>query len=214
MAVVAAMARAGTSPSEATYAVHGYGTAGRGAAHELNERSAKLVAASTASGAVRNSDGLGVGALNAHLDHGGRIAGFGGGIAVDPRAVLRERVDVLVLAAYPAVLDEDDARAVEAGIVCEVGNAQVTPAAEEILLRRGKIVLPDLPSGGVGTWASGRELRGYDPATIWSELERKSLRVNSDVFAFAEAHGLPARTAAWTLALRPYVEHGRETGVI
>ncbi|KAG0622088.1 hypothetical protein M758_3G071200 [Ceratodon purpureus] len=79
------------------------------------------------------------------------VQGFEGAENLDPQALLAEDCDVLIPAALGGVVNEETAKDVRAKFIVEAANHPTDPVADEILEKRGVIILPDIYAncGGV-----------------------------------------------------------------
>ncbi len=132
--------------------VQGLGNVGYHAAKFLVEGGGTLVALSEIEGAIYNPKGLDLEAVMNWRRETKSIKGFPGAETLpSPAAVLELECDVLVPAALENVLHAGNAERVRAKIVAEAANGPTSADAEEILRRRGVVIIPDmyLNAGGV-----------------------------------------------------------------
>jgi glutamate dehydrogenase (NAD(P)+) len=132
--------------------VQGLGNVGYHAAKFLQEAGAVLVGLSEYEGAIARPAGLDVDQVMAHRRERKSILGFPGAIDLPSSgAALELDCDILVPAALERVLTADNAPRIKAKIVAEAANGPTTLEAEEVLLKRGVLMLPDLwlNAGGV-----------------------------------------------------------------
>jgi glutamate dehydrogenase (NAD(P)+) len=134
--------------------VQGLGNVGYHAARLLQvEGDAKIVGVGEYNGCLYNPDGIDVDALHEHRQKTGYIQGFGHGCQEfeDPKSCLELPCDVLIPAALENQITLQNADKVQAKIVGEGANGPMTTGAEELLLQKGVLVLPDiyLNAGGV-----------------------------------------------------------------
>lgn len=135
-----------------TVVVQGLGNVGYYAAKFLQEAGAKIIAIAEYDGAIHDPKGLDVHAVWQHRKDSGRIHGFAGAkdLAKNTDALELE-CDILVPAALERQITAENAPNVKAKIIAEAANGPVTAGAEEILLKKGVMILPDayLNAGGV-----------------------------------------------------------------
>ncbi len=139
--------------SKMTIVVQGFGNVGYHAAKFLSEdEGARVIAVIEREGTVTNPDGLNVEALKAHWRQSGSIMDFEGGSSLpglDEGLYLP--CDILIPAAMENAITMANAKEVKAKLVVEAANGPVTSDAEDVLLSKGVIILPDLfvNAGGV-----------------------------------------------------------------
>jgi glutamate dehydrogenase (NAD(P)+) len=132
--------------------VQGLGNVGYHAAKFLQEAGAVIVGLAEYEGAIARPAGLDVEQVMAHRRERKSILGFPGATDL-PRsaAALELDCEILVPAALERVLTAENAPRIKAKIVAEAANGPTTLEAEEVLLKRGTLMLPDLwlNAGGV-----------------------------------------------------------------
>jgi len=136
-----------------TMAIQGLGNVGfHTASISVKEGGVKLVCVSEYEGAIYAKDGLDIDAVMKHRKDTGSIMNFPGSKNLKHRdQVLEQDVDILVPAALEQVITGKNAKNVKAKVIAEAANGPITPDAEEILLKKGIIILPDMfvNAGGV-----------------------------------------------------------------
>ncbi len=136
-----------------TFAVQGFGNVGYHAALIMKEEGqARLVAIGEYDGTIVNPKGLDPVEVKAWQKEHRTICGFPGAKTIPKSgASLEVECDILVPAAMENQIHLGNADKIRARIVAEGANGPTTPAAEQILLKKGILVLPDiyLNAGGV-----------------------------------------------------------------
>ncbi len=132
--------------------VQGLGNVGYHAAKFFFEGGSKIVGLAEYEGGIYNANGLDLEAVVAHRKATGSILGFPG--ATDFKNgfdVIEQECDILIPAALENVINADNADRIKAKIIGEGANGPLTPEADEILLAKGVIIVPDmyLNAGGV-----------------------------------------------------------------
>ncbi len=141
-----------TGFADKTVIVQGFGNVGYHAAKFLMEAGATVIGIIEWDGAVVNPKGIDVEALQAHRVERGTITGFAGAKTVkDGLSVLEYECDILVPAALENQIFKENAPRIKAKIVAEGANGPVTAVAEDILNKKGIVVMPDMfvNAGGV-----------------------------------------------------------------
>jgi glutamate dehydrogenase (NAD(P)+) len=132
--------------------IQGLGNVGYFAARFFLESGALLVALAESEGAVANPKGLDLEAVMAYRRERKSILGFPGGKDLPNReAALEVECDILIPAALERQVTGENAPRLKAKLVVEAANGPTTPEADEILARRGIMVIPDafINAGGV-----------------------------------------------------------------
>lgn len=137
-----------------TVVVQGLGNVGYHAARLLQqEGGAKVVGVGEYNGCLHNPEGIDIDALYEHKRKAGHLQGFGHGCVEldDPMACLELPCDILVPAAIENQITLANVHKLRCKIVAEGANGPTTDKADEVLLQRGILVIPDiyLNAGGV-----------------------------------------------------------------
>ncbi len=134
-------------------AVQGLGNVGYHAAYFFQKHGAVIVALSEMEGTVYNPKGLDVDAVFKCKQETGSILNYKGATKTSKKAsdVLEADCDILIPAALENVIDINNAGKIKAKIIGEAANGPLTPDADEILIKKGAVVVPDmyLNAGGV-----------------------------------------------------------------
>ncbi len=135
-----------------TIVVQGLGNVGYYAAKFCQESGGVIVALAEYEGAIYNPKGLDVDAVVKHRKETGSILNFPDAKNIAKSAeALELECDVLIPAALENQITEENAGRIRAKIIAEGANGPTTAAAEEILLKKGVLVITDmyLNAGGV-----------------------------------------------------------------
>jgi glutamate dehydrogenase (NAD(P)+) len=197
----------GKQVSDCTFAVQGFGNVGAWVARFLYEEGGKIVAISDATGAVENKNGIDVMALGRHIAEKGVIGGFAGAEALDPNRLLTYDCDVLIPAALGHVLTDEIAGDVKAKFIIEGANGPTLPVADELFIKKGIVVLPDIyaNSGGVIVsyfeWVQNIQQFRWHEERVNAELKLLMLDAYDEIKKIAKSSGCDLRTAAFQLAI-------------
>jgi glutamate dehydrogenase (NAD(P)+) len=132
--------------------VQGLGNVGYHAARFFIEGGAIVVGLAESEGAVTSPKGLDIEKVMAHRKERRTILDFPGATNLARREdALELDCDILIPAALERQITEENAPRVKAKIVVEAANGPTTPEADEILTKRGIMVIPDafINAGGV-----------------------------------------------------------------
>ncbi|NQW30672.1 MAG: Glu/Leu/Phe/Val dehydrogenase [Ignavibacteria bacterium] len=132
--------------------VQGFGNVGYHAAKFLQEGGTTIIGIIEWDGAVFNPKGIDVEELNSHRNRTGSITKFPGAKTIkDGNSVLEYECEILVPAALESQIFQGNAKRIKAKIISEGANGPITSVAEEILLKKGVLIMPDMfvNAGGV-----------------------------------------------------------------
>ncbi len=132
--------------------VQGLGNVGYHSAKFFREGGAKVIAIAEYEGAIYCEDGLNEEELFAHRKKTGSILNFPGATNLEKNSdALEMECDILIPAALENVINKSNADKVKAKIIGEAANGPLTPDADDILDKKGILVIPDmyLNAGGV-----------------------------------------------------------------
>lgn len=133
--------------------IQGLGNVGYYAALFLEEEEGcKIIGIAEYEGGIYSEKGLHVRDVFQHRKEKGSILNFPGAKNVkDSKLLLEEETDILIPAALENQITLENARNIKCKILAEGANGPTTPDAEEILLKKGVFIIPDiyLNAGGV-----------------------------------------------------------------
>lgn len=135
-----------------TVALQGMGNVGYWAAKFFHEGGAKIIAISEWDGSIYNPDGIDPEALLEYKNANNGIVGFPGAQDLGaPGAALEVACDILIPAALENQVNSDNCANIKCKILAEAANGPVTPEAEQALLKKGVLLIPDIfiNAGGV-----------------------------------------------------------------
>jgi glutamate dehydrogenase/leucine dehydrogenase len=184
----------------ARVAVQGFGAVGQHAARFLQQRGARLVAASDSQGAILRPDGLELEALVKHKQAGQPLGLFAGGQALARDAQIGVAGDIWIPAARPDVLTEANVHQLQAQLVLQGANIPATKAAEVWMHEHGILSIPDFIANAGGVICAAVEYHGGNEQQALSTIEEKIRRNTHEVLALAQRAKLLPRQAAIQLA--------------
>ena len=196
-------------------AIQGFGNVGSNSARLIAEQGARIVAVADHLGGVSNDDGLDIPALVNWAQEHHTVKGFPGGIAFNGQEIIAWDADVLIPAALEDAITEENVHDVKADIIVEGANGPTSPAAHEILVERGVLVVPDIlaNAGGVTVsyfeWAQNIQQFRWQKARVDEELHQVMRKAYTAVKDVAQEKGIDMRIAAFVLAIRRVAEAAR-----
>lgn len=127
--------------------------------------------------------------------------------------------DILIPAALGNQITVDNADGIQTTLIAEGANGPTDSAAEEILLKKGITIIPDILCNGGGVIGSYFEWLQNKRAEIWKiekvleQLKDKVETAFDKVVDAKEKYDTDYRTAAYIVALERIAEVYRERGV-
>lgn len=185
----------------ATVAIEGFGNVGVFAAKFLTKGGAKLVAVSDSKGCIFNPDGFDLKALEETKKTKGTVTAHTSGKTLPGKEIFELQVDVLIPAAQPDVINKSNVDRVKAKIIIEGANIPMTYEIEDILHKRGVLVVPDFVANAGGVISSYAEYKGKTPDDMFKVVERKIKRNTKLVLDRSKQKGVKPRDAATEIAL-------------
>ena len=188
----------------ATYAVQGFGNVGFYTAYYAYKDGAKIVAFSNSDVAVYNENGIDMEAVIKDFEENGRIAANKGyGKDITNNELLELEVDVLAPCALENQITSENADRIKAKVITEGANGPTTPEADEILFKKGIIVIPDILANSGGVVVSYFEWVQNLQSYYWpfEEVQQKEDALLStafeDVWNLADEYKVDLRNAAY-----------------
>jgi len=145
-----------TGTKDKTVAIQGLGNVGSHSALICQkEGGMKIISVSEYEGAIYNEDGIDVEKLIRHRARTGSILDFEGAENMEDRyQTLYLECDVLIPAALENQITADNVGQVRTKIITEAANGPITADAEQILLDKNIIIIPDLYANAGGVTVS------------------------------------------------------------
>jgi glutamate dehydrogenase (NAD(P)+) len=191
----------------AAVAIQGFGNAGATAARLFAEKKARIVAISDSRGGVFNSRGIDPLKAARYKERSGTVVGMPGTSRISNDDLLTMKCDILIPAALENVITLNNAELIKARIVAEAANGPTTPHADEVLARKGILLIPDILANAGGVTVSyfewAQDLQGY----FWSEgevntrLETVIKKAFHEVHETTRKHHTHMRTGAYILSV-------------
>jgi len=191
----------------ASVAIQGFGSVGSTTARILAEKKAKIIALSDSRGGVHNPRGIDPLKALRYKERAGTVVGMPGASRISNEELLTLKCDVLIPAALENVITLHNADQIKAKIVAEGANGPTTPHADEVLSRKGILVLPDILTNAGGVTASYFEWSQNLQGAIWPEAEVNQKldfvmrRAFNDVYNMMRKHHTHPRASAYLLAV-------------
>ena len=128
-------------------------------------------------------------------------------------------VDVLIPAALENEIKSANAHNIKARIIVEGANGPTTINADEILHKRGTLIVPDILANAGGVivsyfeWTQNLQSLFWDEEKVNTQLNKIMVKAIDEVFSLAEEKNLSLRTSAYVLALQKLVKAKNIRGI-
>lgn len=189
-------------------AIQGFGNVGQYAAILANEMGARVVAVSDVSGGIFNGDGLNIQDVLDYIAKNKLLKGYPNAQSITNEELLTLDCDVLAPCALDNVLTGKNANDVKAKLIVEGANGPVDAEADEILNKKGIVIVPDVLANGGGVTVSYFEWVQDMYNYFWDEEEinKNMKKIIVDAFkrtwTLAQEKNVPMRDAAMGVAVK------------
>jgi glutamate dehydrogenase (NAD(P)+) len=199
--------RRGVAIAGAKVAIQGFGNVGGIAATIFADAGAKIVAVQDHTGTVVREGGLDVAKLHAHVAEAGGVKGFPGADATLERDAFWDiESDILIPAALERQITADVAQRLRTKIILEGANGPTTPEADDILVDKDVLVVPDVLANAGGVTVSYFEWVQDFSSFFWTEdeINARLTRIMQNAFGavwtVAQEKKVSLRTATFIVA--------------
>lgn len=134
--------------------IQGFGQVGAVAAQAFHAAGAMIIAVSDSKGGILCEDGIDLPVARAFKEEQGTVVGLPGSMTVTNDELLEIECDILIPAAAGDAIRADNAGRIKTRLIIEAANRPITPAADDILLKNGIHVLPDILANAGGVTVS------------------------------------------------------------
>lgn len=212
----------GRKIEDTTVAVQGQGNVGGVAAELMAKEGFKVVAVSDISGGLYDPEGLDIPAIRKHLSvKGATLETFPAGKAkrITNAELLELPVTMLVPAALENQINGSNADRIRAEIIVEGANGPTTNEADEILDKKGIVIVPDIlaNSGGVIVsyfeWVQNIQSVSWNEEEVNAKLFEIISRGFEGVWEISQEKNVSLRTGAYLIAVKRVVEAKKLRGI-
>jgi len=197
-------------PKNVSVVIQGLGNVGAAAAKFLHENGCKIVAVSDVSGGIRCENGLDIPKVLAFVDGKKNLLKDykeDGVEHIDNKELLVTKCDVLIPAAMENQITKDNANDIQCKYIVEAANGPTTAEADEIIAKRGIILVPDIlaNAGGVTVsyfeWVQNLQSLTWELEDVNKMLEKVMIKAWNELDSNATKWGLNYRLAAYVEAI-------------
>jgi len=204
----------------ATVAVQGFGNVGYHFARLIrDEMGAKVIAVSDSKGGIYDPKGFDPKEVLTFKEKKGSVVGFPGTKQITNEELLELEVDVLAPCALENSITQENAPRVKAKIVAEGANGPTTPEADDLLFKRGIVVLPDILANGGGVtvsyfeWVQNLQELFWTKPEVDKKLEDHMVIAFDRVWEMHDKQRVDMRQAAYMVAINRVAEAYKVRGI-
>ncbi|NCI50996.1 Glu/Leu/Phe/Val dehydrogenase [Sediminibacterium roseum] len=188
--------------------VQGLGNVGYHSAKFFREHGSIVVAIAEYEGAIYKADGLNEEEVFQHRKATGSILNFPGATNLaKSNDALELECDILIPAALENVINGDNAGKVKAKIIGEAANGPLTPEADDILIGKGVLVVPDMYLNAGGVTVSYFEWLKNLSHVRYGRMEKRFTE-NLNTHILDQIEGLTGKSVSDVE--RKFIKHGPE----
>lgn len=193
--------------SQCSFVIQGFGNVGSYAALILHRLGGKVLAVSDYTGGIYSEEGLDIPRLFEMCSAGATLDSIPGYRHISNEELLCLPCDFLVPAALGDCIHKGNAGDLQCKYLIEAANSPVTPDADEILTKRGVMVVPDILANAGGVCVSYFEWTQNIQQFQWSEedvnarLRIKMRTAFQTVRKVSKQKDVDMRTAAFMIAI-------------
>ena len=166
----------------------------------LSEYGTKIVAVSDSKGVIHNVHGLDYEKLKLVKKRHGTVTAYTPGEVLPNKSILSVHVDILVTAAVPDLITEEDVPQTAARMIVEGSNIPATYTVEKLLHKKGILVVPDFVANAGGVISSYVEYIGGKPEKMFKLVKQKIVSNTELVLREARKRKIMPRDAAMDIA--------------
>lgn len=207
-AALEAIAKMKLNPKKLKAAVQGFGNVGSITAKHFELNGITVVGISDHTGAFYNPKGISIKAAIEHCaKNGGTLKGFKGATSIKPEELLELNVDLLAPCALENQITAENASKIKAKLIVEGANGPTSAGADDILNKKGVIIIPDILANGGGVtvsyfeWVQNRTGYYYSEEEINRRADRWMKQAFANVWKVSEKYKTSMRIAAYIFAL-------------
>ncbi|MDX1811992.1 MAG: Glu/Leu/Phe/Val dehydrogenase [Gammaproteobacteria bacterium] len=209
------------TPESSRVIVQGFGNVGYHCASLLHADGYKIVGVSDSKTAIYDPDGLDPIAVLQYKNEKGTLCGAPSNSQLQEitnQELLECDCDILIPAALESQITDKNAENIQAKIIVELANGPISPAADKILNKNGKLIVPDILANAGGVivsyfeWVQNKAGYYWDVANVHGKLKERIEPEARRVWSISQEKDIDMRTAAYVHALdricRAVTAHG------
>lgn len=196
------------NPKKQRVLIQGFGNAGATMAKILSKHGFKIVGVADSQGGIYSDQELNINELVKHKEKTGSVQNFPGAKNIKANKFLELPGDILIPAALENQITKENAHRLKAKIILELANGPTTPEADEKLLKKKIIVIPDVlaNSGGVIVsyfeWVQNLANSYWSETQVLNKLKEQITGSFQEMWQINKKLSIGLRMAAFVMALK------------
>ena len=194
---------------EINIVIQGFGNAGMNIAKMLHDDGYKVIAVSDSKGGILNKEGLDIEKVIKIKNKEGSVTKYKDASILSNEDLLELETDILILAALENQITKENANNIKAKYILELANGPISSEADDILYKKGIVVIPDILANSGGVIVSYCEWVQNKTGNIFSKEFMEKILKEKITEAFHKTYELykenkkfNMRTAAYILAIK------------
>jgi len=199
----------GKDPQKVNIAIQGFGNVGMNIAHLLHNEGFNVIAVSDVKGGILDNKGLDIEKVRLFEKEKGSVVGFESAKEITNRELLELDTDILIPAAIENQITRENANNINAKYILELANGPITAEADDILFKKGILVIPDILANAGGViasyceWCQNRTGNIFAKEVLAEKLKDRMITAYDKVYELFEEHKeLNMRSAAYIIAIK------------
>ena len=192
---------------ELSVAIQGFGNAGGTIAKLLYDAGYKIVALADSQEALYNKKGFNIDKVLKYKKEKKSLKGFNNSQIIKAEELLTLNIDILIPAALDNQINKDNVEKIKAKVILELANGPTTLEAEEILSKKGIIIIPDVLANAGGVlvsyfeWLQNLKDNYWSATEVNNKLKEKIIASWQTVYNISKKYKTNLRTASFIGAL-------------
>jgi len=206
-------------PKDIKIAIQGFGNAGSNFASYFGGKGCNIIAVSDSRGGILDDACIDIDKLIKFKNDGNKVSDFKGK-KISNNEILELDVDVLILAALENQITNKNANNIRAKYILELANGPISFEADQILLKKGIIVIPDILANAGGVlvsyfeWAQNKVGNILEDDFLKNKLEETMKNSFNKVYDLYQENKdkIDMRTASYVIAIRRILDAEKARG--
>jgi glutamate dehydrogenase (NAD(P)+) len=207
-AALQAMKKMKMNPKKTRAVVQGFGNVGSISAKHFEANGITVVGISDHTGAFYNPKGISIKKAIAHCEkNNGTLKGFKDAKEISHPELLELDTEILAPCALENQITSKNASRIKAKLIVEGANGPTSADADDILNKKGVIIIPDILANGGGVtvsyfeWVQNRTGYYYSEEEVNNRADKWMINAFNNVWAVAVENKVPMRLGAYVHAL-------------